>query len=494
MRSLIESLHQAVDPAQTLHDVVQELITNLGVDAAAASRFETNMTRARIETAGCLLHLTEKEFSTANDGALNNMAVTTLRMCLGSASHPSEWFTPPSLILGPPDKNGTHAATAPSADFPGGEDATPPTEDMKPVPTKGGSLAIVSEMLQERRPYLLPIHYYPPPSFDKYHHSIPRGDDRQLRNMIVQEIQEVCGDLYPDANERTVILDTIEQFVGPPKSNAHWNNYKDPVTKKKHKGTAISDLERARRKPQAYGVSSRCVPNTMRPSRPHRAKGPPPSHTCVQERPLRQVPHVEGTPPAAAEDVEDGLGAAELDDDLVSAEALRKQVEMMKGQLEALNARKSAANAAKKAANAAKNAAKRAEDKQGQVPAAKRGKGDGGRGGGRRGRGAVAAAAAAAMIDSHENIAPQEAAPAALPPKAVPPKVHCVAPAAVHCEDDEDAEDAIGDAVVLEATVVPEPVAPPSRWVGQNGVEVQGCDEESCDFMCGSCEWEPCKV
>ena len=60
-------------------------------------------------------------------------------------------------------------------------------------------------------------------------------------------ILEVCGDLYPDATERAVILGAIEDFCGPPSSGSalHWDMWRDLATKKRHKGTAVSDLEKA---------------------------------------------------------------------------------------------------------------------------------------------------------------------------------------------------------------------------------------------------------
>ena len=33
----------------------------------------------------------------------------------------------------------------------------------------------------------------------------------------------------------------------------------------------------------------------------------------------------------------------------------------------------------------------------------------------------------------------------------------------------------------------------PSKWLGQK-VEAQACTPDVCDFVCGECEWEPCKV
>ena len=37
-------------------------------------------------------------------------------------------------------------------------------------------------------------------------------------------------------------------------------------------------------------------------------------------------------------------------------------------------------------------------------------------------------------------------------------------------------------------------VMPPSKWIGAENVEVQGCEPQNCDMICGDCAWEPCKV
>lgn len=60
------------------------------------------------------------------------------------------------------------------------------------------------------------------------------------------------------------------------------------------------------------------------------------------------------------------------------------------------------------------------------------------------------------------------------------------------------AEDPTGlleaDAAADLLAVAPEVVPEVSKWVGAENVEVQGCDPDSCDMMCGNCAWEPCQV
>ena len=71
---------------------------------------------------------------------------------------------------------------------------------------KGGILRAKAESLEQRRTPLIPGSYHVPSSFDAYHHSVPRSEESGLRKLIVQEMLEMCGDLYPDINERSVIL------------------------------------------------------------------------------------------------------------------------------------------------------------------------------------------------------------------------------------------------------------------------------------------------
>ena len=52
----------------------------------------------------------------------------------------------------------------------------------------------------------------------------------------------------------------------------------------------------------------------------------------------------------------------------------------------------------------------------------------------------------------------------------------------------------VADGVPDVAGFAAAPTAPTSKWIGAENVEVQGCDPESCDLMCGNCEWEACQV
>ena len=109
------------------------------------------------------------------------------------------------------------------------------------------------------------------------------------------QVYDVCGDLYLDAIEKKVLLEAIEKYIGPPSAGKHWYSWKDELGTK-HKGAAISDLEKARRDPVAWGVSNKCVPGRMRPSRPvRRAQESPPGPGGLS---TSAVPAVLGTPEA----------------------------------------------------------------------------------------------------------------------------------------------------------------------------------------------------
>ena len=62
-----------------------------------------------------------------------------------------------------------------------------------------------------------------------------------------------------------------------------------------------------------------------------------------------------------------------------------------------------------------------------------------------------------------------------------------VVPAAVVTDDDSPDEDSSED------EEVPPPPPPPANKVGEQ-MEIQGCDEDECDYVCNECAWEACVV
>jgi hypothetical protein len=273
LRGVQQSLHQAADHAMTLEEVCKELHANMAVDQEALSRFQANAARARaggmrVASAGDLVALTKTQFDDLNAEVLSAHDVNTLCIVLGSATAPHVF---PQLHAG--DAAASHVHQPPETT------ALAVASGIVPAAKngrKGGSTTEVAEMLHVHREYMIAGEYHVPPSFDKYHKSNPTtwaANGKELRKLVVQEILEVCGDLYPDATERAVIFGAIEQFCGrfcgAPHGNGHFDNWKD-LAGKKHKGTGVSDLEKARKDPASYGVTNRCVPAQRVPQMPRR--------------------------------------------------------------------------------------------------------------------------------------------------------------------------------------------------------------------------------
>ena len=277
VRTVAESLFQAADPSMPLSDLAAELVAMDPGKATKVQHWQEHLARAKQSTVGDLLKLTLSQLETLGREA-DTFFMHQVCICIGSIGTPHVFAT-----WTPSDDQRPHPETdaVPALIDPTNMDMLPATAAVGPTAksevTKGGTLTEVAESLKERRPYMYPDAYFPPQSFDIYHNAIRTGEDKGLRMLIVQEIEEVCGDLYPSMNERSTILTAIEQFVGLPANGGHWDNWriKNAEINKKHKGAAISDLEKARRKPSSYGVSGRCVPSRMRPARPRRSSAPP---------------------------------------------------------------------------------------------------------------------------------------------------------------------------------------------------------------------------
>ena len=363
MRSVQQSLHQAVDHAMTLEDLCQELHENMEVPEEALSRFRANVSAARadVTSAGGLLNLNKTQFDEMNGAALSECEVNTLCLVLGSATAPHR-FPPAPQPAGDGSANLQQPpATAESTILTVASGNDHAAKGKK----KGGSTTEVAETLLVRREHLIAGEYHVPLAFDKYHKSNPLTwacNGKEVRKLAVQEVLEVCGDLYADANERAVIFGAIEQFCGAPNGNGHFDNWKDPAGKK-HKGTGVSDLEKARKNPAAYGVTNRCVPGRMRPARPPRpANAPPPSATFVPSGgPRRTSPATTAT---ADDDAEpDELDPDAVDEHLSGERSLQDQVQQLAAKLKEVQEQKKAADAAKKAAQKAAKEAKEAAKK-----------------------------------------------------------------------------------------------------------------------------------
>lgn len=112
------------------------------------------------------------------------------------------------------------------------------------------------------------------------------------------QIQQDDGDLYPTREELDFKLPIIERFVGRPCTpsghQGHWDNWWQTIDngqRIKHKGRAISALEKARRNPQQFGLTHNSAIAGPRPPRPMRVPPPLPT-TTVHDSPPPTAPQV----------------------------------------------------------------------------------------------------------------------------------------------------------------------------------------------------------
>lgn len=109
----------------------------------------------------------------------------------------------------------------------------------------------------------------------------------RLLSCCLRQIREVCGDLYPSSHERSVILRAIEALCGPPislNSIGHWDNWTSEG--KRHKGSAVSDIEKARLKPHSFNLEFPFVDYSgVRPAREHRVLLPFATSVLPQDSP-----------------------------------------------------------------------------------------------------------------------------------------------------------------------------------------------------------------
>lgn len=119
----------------------------------------------------------------------------------------------------------------------------------------------------------------------------------------------MCGDLYPSSSERNIICETIQEMCGPPGfrlngggSSGHFDNWKETLPNgqyRKHKGTTVGDLEKARRDGEHWGVPLEADRSGVRPARPKRILPPVPHPKRVNPNPNRLDPPPPLEAPAA---------------------------------------------------------------------------------------------------------------------------------------------------------------------------------------------------
>lgn len=381
MRTIQESLYQEMPGETPLADVMQELSENLGIAPGKTTALAPLLTNsvATVTTASQLMDLDKDTvMGLCTAAGMIESDVLSLRICLGSLLQPFEFKT--ALQLVQDLAKSLHSTTT-----------IAPVGAVKAE--KGGIQQEASERMPGRRP---PIEsYYPPPCFDAHRKGLPTRNEPKLRQLIVQEIKAVCGDLYPSANERASILGSIEAYCGPPSHTyqGHFDNWREEASNRKHKGTSISDLEKARCNPAAWGVTKLADRHPLRPLRPER----------VAPLPLGYVQH--SAPPSLPRSTADGpLPPAEATakpaedediagmEDLMPSDSLLEKCAQLQQQVADLQQQQQATKAAKKAAaTAAREAAKAAK------PAAK------GKGKGKKGKAATAEAAAEAAGEAGKD-------------------------------------------------------------------------------------------
>lgn len=104
-------------------------------------------------------------------------------------------------------------------------------------------------------------------------------DATLIEIQIWTQFQLMWGDLYPEQEEKDVIFNGITQYCGRPRTRhgglGEWDNWKD-TEGRKHKGSGVDALEKARRDPLKWGLSHNSAIQGEVPPRPQRV--PPPLH------------------------------------------------------------------------------------------------------------------------------------------------------------------------------------------------------------------------
>jgi hypothetical protein len=202
MRTAAETLQERAPEELTIDNIERELIQNLHMQQENAASWVTAV-RAHFASVSSVPHdvVTAKEImglsmgemhavcfeAGLTRGDLNNIAIV-----LGSTTSPFQWESkrtnPTSLVV------------------------VYPEDDVKMKVQKGGSKDNVAEQLLMRR--RSGTSYFPPAQFDAHRLYAQTRDETKLRALVVQEVYRWCGDLYPDLEEKKVVLGAIEAHCG----------------------------------------------------------------------------------------------------------------------------------------------------------------------------------------------------------------------------------------------------------------------------------------
>ena len=257
---MMEVLMQPIPPSTTLADLGVEL-KMAGMQTQKCDSFLLHLS-LRAPTSSSVAHLLEmkvddvKTIETASE--FGQCESLLLRTVLGSVTNPFQFAQEPAA--GTDENKAMNKTGARSINM-----------MMKSSGAKGGALSAVSGELTTRRE---PIEsYYPPPEFDIEAMGSQQRNLKRLRLKVIKEIENYTGHLYPSKEEKDIVLTAIQALCGPPDGGRSWNIWFSSEAGgavMKHKGMAISDLEKARRDPGAYGCHGTAVEGQMRPARPVR--------------------------------------------------------------------------------------------------------------------------------------------------------------------------------------------------------------------------------
>lgn len=362
MRTVQEILFQPIEGNAHLSDLEHELLA-LGVQPAKCALFVLRLTELLADSPKTLAQMmarTASEVKALEDAAgFSSSDSTSLRICLGCSTSP--FVFKPDIVLPTLPSDEVSLAVPESALTVVPETAVKEENER----SKGGALKAVGGELKHRRD---PIQeYYPSATFDVEAKGNPLRSVKRLRRKIVKEFEDVCGDHYPTKEERDIILSAIQALCGPPDNSPSWNYYytTEGNRKVKHKGTAICDLERARRAPALWGCHGTAQDGQLRPARPVR----PRPMDCALAGAATPIPPTFGylrAPPSAGSQggaLTGGHTSQFADGDLSQLSTEAELLQQVQENEKAVKAMQEAEKAKKDAEKAAKDAIKDAKKK-----------------------------------------------------------------------------------------------------------------------------------
>ena len=324
VRTQQEILMQPIPPSTTLSDLGVELKL-VGMQSPKCDNFLSHLSTGAptISSVAQLLQMKDDDVKILE--AASEFSVTEsllLRYVLGCPACPFQF------------------AKSSKGQIPPGEDESDGSARsnvmMKSSGAKGGAMRACSGELTTRRE---PIQdYYPPSEFDMEAKGSLTRNNKRLRKKIVKEFEDYCGHLYPSKEEKDIMLAKIQELVGPPDNGRSWNYWFSTTAGgvvTKHKGMAITDLEKARRDPAAYGCHGTAVDGQLRPARPVRpvpviASLQTPDATNSRNSDSKPAGELNGIPPSSQQAAEDAKDTQTEEAILATAKAASDEVERIR--------------------------------------------------------------------------------------------------------------------------------------------------------------------